>query len=193
MRSEAPGHEVWKSRCTAPPILVRFEVITAASMKKTTIFPPILNFGTRHTWLFSFRPWPHCPGERTPPVPTGYGAGWAPELSGCGDEEKNTYPCWESSPGHTAHSLVTVPAELSWPLSSYLYKLILASDIVISDKQCKLYLPIMYAEYTVMCWVLAHFADQVENQKVPYLSEYNINVSSSQYLQKINCAVYWRS
>jgi hypothetical protein len=40
----------------------------------------ILNLGTRWGWVVSVTPWPRfTPGERTPPVPIGQEAGWAPE------------------------------------------------------------------------------------------------------------------
>jgi hypothetical protein len=32
------------------------------------------------------------PPEKEPPVPLGYEAGWAPELSGCDDEKKSQPP-----------------------------------------------------------------------------------------------------
>jgi hypothetical protein len=62
--------------------------------------------------------------EKQPPDPLHRKLGRPQSQSGCCDEDKNPYPCWESNPGCPASSLVTILTELSQLLSTVLKKIL---------------------------------------------------------------------
>jgi hypothetical protein len=57
------------------------------------------------------------PPGKDPPVPNGQKAGWAPEPFWMLWRIGKSCPCWESNPGHPAHSLSLY--QMSYPSSNY--------------------------------------------------------------------------
>jgi len=54
----------------------------------------------------------HFPHGNNPWYPLYRRLGGPQSQSGCSGEKKNPSPSWESNPGHPAHSLITILAEL---------------------------------------------------------------------------------
>jgi hypothetical protein len=76
--------------------------------------------------VVSFTPRPLYPQGRSPQYALDRRPGGPKSWSGHGCEEKNSQPCQELNPDCPAHSLVAIPAELSW----------LPAYVVTHEKQC---------------------------------------------------------
>jgi hypothetical protein len=65
---------------------------------------PCTELGTRWRWVVTFASRPLYPAAKDPLVPIGQEAGWAPEPSGGGSEEKIPSPYRTRTPDHPARS-----------------------------------------------------------------------------------------